>query len=60
MDLNSYRSLGHSGLIVSPMALGAMTFGKERWGTDEAGAGKILDAYVEAGGNFIDTAEAYS
>jgi aryl-alcohol dehydrogenase-like predicted oxidoreductase len=60
MDLTSYRTLGRSGLVVSPMALGAMTFGKERWGIDQAGAGAIMDFYIEAGGNFIDTAEAYA
>lgn len=60
MNLTSYRTLGRSGLVVSPISLGAMTFGKERWGIDERGAAAMLDAYVEAGGNFIDTAEAYS
>ncbi len=60
MDLTSYRALGRSGLVVSPMGLGAMTFGTDRWGTPEAESRVILDAYVEAGGNFIDTAEAYS
>lgn len=60
MKLSAYRALGRSGLIVSPMALGTMTFGKARWGTDEQASRSILDAYVEGGGNFVDTAEAYA
>jgi aryl-alcohol dehydrogenase-like predicted oxidoreductase len=60
MTLSSYRTLGRSGLSVSPMALGAMTFGTRRWGADEAGSRGIFDAYVGAGGNFIDTADVYS
>jgi len=60
MNLTSYRTLGHSGLVVSPLALGTMTFGAGRWGTDEAGSRAIFDAYVEAGGNFADTADVYS
>ncbi|ALN75325.1 aldo/keto reductase [Aureimonas sp. AU20] len=60
MDLTTYRTLGRSGLAVSPLALGTMTFGAGRWGAEEAGARAIFDAYVEAGGNFIDTADVYS
>ncbi len=60
MDLTHYRSLGRSGLLVSPLALGAMTFGTERWGTDAAASRAVFDAYREAGGNFIDTADLYS
>lgn len=60
MDLTRYRTLGRSGLAVSPLALGTMTFGAGRWGCDAATAGAILDRYVEAGGNFIDTADVYS
>lgn len=60
MDLTQYRTLGRSGLAVSPLALGTMTFGAGRWGCDVAAAGAILDRYVEAGGNFIDTADVYS
>ena len=60
MNLTSYRTLGHSGLIVSPLALGTMTFGAGRWGADEKGSRAIFDAYVDAGGNFIDTADVYS
>ncbi len=60
MDLTHYRSLGRSGLLVSPLALGAMTFGTERWGTDAGASRAVFDAYVEAGGNFVDTADLYS
>lgn len=52
----NYRSLGNSGLRVSELALGGMTFG---WHVDENEAHSILDAYVDAGGNFIDTADSY-
>ncbi|HBK46295.1 MAG TPA: aldo/keto reductase [Xanthomonadaceae bacterium] len=60
MDLTHYRSLGRSGLLVSPLALGTMTFGAQRWGSDEAASRAVFDAYVEAGGNFVDTADIYS
>ncbi|MBJ3816507.1 aldo/keto reductase [Shimwellia pseudoproteus] len=60
MNLSSYRTLGHSGLIVSPLALGTMTFGTGRWGVDETGARAIFDAYIDNGGNFIDTADVYA
>lgn len=60
MDLTTYRTLGRSGLAVSPLALGTMTFGAGRWGADEAGSRDIFDAYADAGGNFIDTADVYS
>ncbi len=56
-----YRELGHSGLKVSELCLGTMTFGEEFGiGTDEAGSREIFDAYVEAGGNFFDTANIYN
>jgi aryl-alcohol dehydrogenase-like predicted oxidoreductase len=55
--LDSYRLLGRSGLRVSPLALGTMTFG---WGTDQDAARAIFDAYVGRGGNFIDTANGYA
>lgn len=59
--LDHYRLLGRSGLRVSPMALGTMTFGTDwGWGADEAVARRIFDAYVDRGGNFIDTANAYT
>ena len=57
--LDAYRLLGRSGLRVSPLALGAMTFGEE-WGADEETSRAIFDAYVSAGGNFVDTAALYS
>lgn len=60
MSLGDYRTLGRSGLAVSPLALGTMTFGMARWGLPESGARAVFDAYVEAGGNFIDTADVYS
>lgn len=52
-----YRNLGCSGTVVSAYALGTMTFGAE---ADEASSHAILDDYVAAGGNFIDTADVYS
>ncbi|RZM35344.1 MAG: aldo/keto reductase [Sphingomonas sp.] len=60
MDLSHYRTLGRSGLVVSPLALGTMTFGAGRWGADEPTSRRIFDAYVDAGGNFLDTADVYS
>ncbi len=60
MPLTDYRTLGRSGLVVSPMTLGTMTFGAGRWGTDEAASRAVFDAYVEAGGNSVDTAQIYS
>lgn len=60
MNLTSYRTLGNSGLIVSPLALGTMTFGAGRWGASEQTSRALFDAYIDAGGNFIDTADVYS
>jgi aryl-alcohol dehydrogenase-like predicted oxidoreductase len=51
-----YRLMGGTGVSVSRLCLGTMTFGKE---TDEGGAHAQLDAFVEAGGNFVDTADVY-
>lgn len=60
-DLDHYRLLGRSGLRVSPLALGTMTFGGDwGWGAEEDEARRIFDAYVERGGNFIDTAVNYT
>ena len=57
----NYRLLGHSGLRVSELSLGTMTFGEEwGWGSPKDEAGKIYHAYREAGGNFIDTANLYT
>lgn len=59
--LDHYRLLGRSGLRVSPLALGTMTFGTEwGWGSDASEARRIFDAYVDRGGNFIDTAVNYT
>ena len=59
--LEQYRLLGRSGMRVSPMALGTMTFGDDwGWGADEAQAGRIFDLYVDRGGNFIDTSVNYT
>jgi aryl-alcohol dehydrogenase-like predicted oxidoreductase len=52
-----YRKLGPSGAIVTNYALGTMTFGHE---ADEAMSGQLMDDYVAAGGNFIDTANVYN
>jgi aryl-alcohol dehydrogenase-like predicted oxidoreductase len=60
-QLNHYRLLGHSGLRVSPLCLGTMTFGTEwGFGADLAESQRILDAYADRGGNFIDTANIYT
>src|SRR6266849_2502680 len=56
-----YRLLGNSGLRVSEAALGTMTFGEEwGWGTAKDESRKVYDAFREAGGNFIDTANFYT
>jgi Aldo/keto reductase family len=56
-----YRLLGRSGLRVSEVALGAMTFGDDwGWGAPKDEARAIYDAYRAAGGNFIDTANVYT
>jgi aryl-alcohol dehydrogenase-like predicted oxidoreductase len=60
-SLTDYRLLGRSGLRVSPLSLGAMTFGADwGWGADEAESRRLFDAYLERGGNFIDTANQYT
>src|SRR5258706_5184509 len=60
-NLNDYLTLGRSGLRVSPLCLGTMTFGKEwGWGSEEETARIVFDRYVDAGGNFIDTADLYT
>lgn len=60
MPLTNFRTLGRSGLIVSPLALGTMTFGTPRWGSPDDVSASIFNKYVDAGGNFIDTADVYS
>src|SRR6187200_1583822 len=61
LALDHYRLLGHSGLRVSPLCLGTMTFGTEwGWGTAKNESRRIFDAYAERGGNFVDTANGYT
>lgn len=61
MELNDYRLLGNSGLRVSPMCLGTMTFGEDwGWGSNEDQSRKVFDTYASRGGNFIDTADLYT
>jgi len=60
MSMNTYRTLGRSGLLVSPLSLGTMTFGVDRWGMERADAEEVFDAYVEAGGNLVETADVYA
>jgi aryl-alcohol dehydrogenase-like predicted oxidoreductase len=57
----NYRLLGNSGLRVSELSLGTMTFGEDwGWGSAKDEAQKVYNAYREAGGNFIDTANVYT
>ena len=61
MSLDHYVTLGRSGLRVSPLCLGAMTFGEDLgWGTSVEESRQIMDRYIELGGNFIDTANFYT
>lgn len=61
MSLQDYVTLGRSGLRVSPLSLGTMTFGTEwGWGSEEAQARQIFDRYVDQGGNVLDTANLYT
>jgi aryl-alcohol dehydrogenase-like predicted oxidoreductase len=56
-----YKLLGNSGLRVSELCLGTMTFGQEwGWGADRATSQAIVEAFAEAGGNFLDTANRYT
>ncbi len=56
-----YKLLGKSGLRVSELCLGTMTFGTEwGWGADKKTSKAIFDIYTDAGGNFIDTANRYT
>ncbi|MBC8070122.1 MAG: aldo/keto reductase [Deltaproteobacteria bacterium] len=60
-SLDHYRLLGRSGLRVSPLSLGTMTFGSDwGWGADPGESRRIFDAYLDRGGNFIDTASNYT
>ncbi len=58
-QLDDYRLLGRSGLRVSPLTLGTMTFAAGGWGSTDEEAARMVDIYVERGGNFIDTADFY-
>jgi aryl-alcohol dehydrogenase-like predicted oxidoreductase len=59
--MNAYYTLGNSGLRVSRLALGTMTFGTDwGWGADENNARQLFDRYLAAGGNFFDTADLYT
>ena len=61
MSLDHYVTLGRSGLRVSPFCLGAMTFGEDLgWGSSVSESQKIIDRFIELGGNFIDTANFYT
>ncbi|RUX94560.1 MULTISPECIES: aldo/keto reductase [unclassified Mesorhizobium] len=67
MSADHYYLLGRSGLRVSRIALGTMTFGNGgirglggSWGSDETAARAIFDRYLDCGGNFIDTADSYA
>lgn len=61
MALNHYITLGKSGLRVSPLCLGTMTFGEEwGWGASVQESERLLDRYFELGGNFLDTANVYT
>src|ERR1700677_2979038 len=56
-----YKLLGNSGLRVSELCLGTMTFGEDwGWGSSKEESRKVYDAFLEAGGNFIDTANVYT
>lgn len=56
-----YKLMGRSGLRVSELCLGAMTFGEEwGWGSSRDASKEVFDAFAEAGGNFIDTANFYT
>ncbi|MES2068755.1 MAG: aldo/keto reductase [Pseudomonadota bacterium] len=61
MSLKQYFTLGNSGLRVSRLALGTMTFGTDwGWGADKETARTMFNSYVDAGGNLIDTADLYT
>jgi aryl-alcohol dehydrogenase-like predicted oxidoreductase len=61
MNLNDYITLGRTGLRVSPLCLGAMTFGTEwGFGAEENVSRDMFNRYIDAGGNFVDTADGYN
>ena len=60
-QLDHYQLLGRSGLRVSPLCLGTMTFGTVwGWGSDKEDSRAVLEKYADAGGNFIDTSNYYT
>ena len=60
MKLNEYTTLGRTGLRVTPLCFGAMSFGTGwGWGSDERTSHEMIERYLAAGGNFIDTADGY-
>lgn len=59
-QLDYFNTLGRSGLVVSPLALGTMTFAASGWGSPDDVSKSVFNDYVDAGGNFIDTADVYS
>lgn len=60
MQLSNRRTLGRSGLPVSPLCLGTMTFGNKGWGSPDEVSRDIFNGFIDAGGNFVDTADVYS
>lgn len=58
-QLDDYRLLGRSGLRVSPLSLGTMTFAAQGWGSTDEEAARMVDLYLDRGGNFLDTANFY-
>lgn len=55
----NHRKLGNTGVFVSELCLGTMNFGMPDWGIDEAASVEVIHAFLERGGNFIDTADVY-
>jgi aryl-alcohol dehydrogenase-like predicted oxidoreductase len=55
--MDDYHTLGRTGLEISPLGLGVMTYG---WGADKQAARAMFDLYRECGGNFFDTADLYA
>ena len=61
VGLDRYFTLGRTGLRVSRLALGTMTFGTDwGWGADKETARQLVNTYRDAGGNFFDTADMYT
>ncbi|MGI5129833.1 aldo/keto reductase [Pseudonocardia sp. CA-107938] len=60
MPLDHFRSLGRTGLRISPLGLGAMLFDDPSWGADRETSFRMLDHYRDRGGNFVDTSNGYA